>query len=236
MQQRSMYHSLLRSKQDPAGMTRNRTEHWLERMIMVKIIGVTGGIGSGKSSVARILKDLGAAVIDADVLAKSVTSAGTKALDELVGHFGRGIIGDDGELDRKKLADIVFSDADKLAMLNAITHKYIAEKIYDTVEVLKNTGKWDTIVLDVPIPIEKGFIDLADEIWVVSAERETRIRRVMERSGYTYEEISARIDSQMKDDEYLKLADEVIRNDDSIEELEQTVVRLFLAKKQQWQQ
>ena len=203
---------------------------------MLKIIGVTGGIGSGKSSVARILKDLGAAVIDADVLAKSVTSAGGKAFDELVGYFGDGIIGDDGEIDRKKLAHAVFSDAEKLKMLNAITHKHIAEKIYDTVEVLKNTGKWDTIVIDAPIPIEKGFIDLADEIWVVVADRETRIRRAMERSGYTYDEVAARIDSQMSEDEYLELADEVIRNGDSIEELEQTVVRLFLSKKQKWQQ
>ncbi len=203
---------------------------------MLKIIGVTGGIGSGKSSVARILKDLGAAVIDADVLAKSVTSAGGKAFDELVGYFGEEIVGDDGEIDRKKLAHAAFSDEEKLKMLNAITHKHIAEKIYDTVEVLKNTGKWDTIVIDAPIPIEKGFIDLADEIWVVVADRETRIRRAMERSGYTYDEVAARIDSQMSEDEYLELADEVIRNGDSIEELEQTVVRLFLSKKQKWQQ
>ncbi|HOJ80891.1 MAG TPA: dephospho-CoA kinase [Clostridiales bacterium] len=202
----------------------------------MKIIGVTGGIGSGKSSVARILKDLGAAVIDADVLAKSVTSAGGKAFDELVGYFGEEIVGDDGEIDRKKLAHAAFSDEEKLKMLNAITHKHIAEKIYDTVEVLKNTGKWDTIVIDAPIPIEKGFIDLADEIWVVVADRETRIRRAMERSGYTYDEVAARIDSQMSEDEYLELADEVIRNGDSIEELEQTVVRLFLSKKQKWQQ
>ncbi|HEY8350491.1 MAG TPA: dephospho-CoA kinase [Clostridia bacterium] len=205
-------------------------------MVMLKIIGVTGGIGSGKSSVARILKDLGAAVIDADVLAKSVTSAGGKAFDELVGYFGEEIVGDDGEIDRKKLAHAAFSDEEKLKMLNAITHKHIAEKIYDTVEVLKNTGKWDTIVIDAPIPIEKGFIDLADEIWVVVADRETRIRRAMERSGYTYDEVAARIDSQMSEDEYLELADEVIRNGDSIEELEQTVVRLFLSKKQKWQQ
>jgi len=217
-------------------MRQNRTEQWLERMVMLKIIGVTGGIGSGKSSVARILKDLGAAVIDADVLAKSVTSAGGKAFDELVGYFGEEIVGDDGEIDRKKLAHAAFSDEEKLKMLNAITHKHIAEKIYDTVEVLKNTGKWDTIVIDALIPIEKGFIDLADEIWVVVADRETRIRRAMERSGYTYDEVAARIDSQMSEDEYLELADEVIRNGDSIEELEQTVVRLFLSKKQKWQQ
>jgi len=123
-----------------------------------------------------------------------------------------------------------------LDALNEITHKYVVEKIYDTVELLKNSGKWDVIVLDVPIPIEKGFLDLADEVWVVVADRDVRTRRIMERSGYSYEEALKRIDSQMKDDEYVKLADEVLYNDDSIEELEQAVVRLFLAKKQEWHQ
>ncbi len=203
---------------------------------MLKIIGVTGGIGSGKSSVSRTLRDLGAAVVDADVLARSVTASGGKAFEELVGYFGAGIIDLNGELDRRKLAVAAFSDKNLLNALNTITHKYITEKIYDTVELLKNTGKWDMIVLDAPIPIERGFIDLADEIWVVAAEREARIRRVMERSGYTYDEAVKRIDSQMGDDEYLKLADEVLRNDGSIEELEQAVVKLFLGKKQEWHQ
>jgi len=205
-------------------------------MIMLKIIGVTGGIGSGKSTVSRTLRDLGAAVVDADVLAKSVTANGGKAFDELVSYFGKDILDSNGDLDRQKLADIAFCDKEKLDALNSITHKYIAQKIYDTVELLKNTGKWDVIVLDVPIPIEKGFLDLADEIWVVTADRETRIRRVMERSGCSYDEVVKRIDAQMKDDEYLKLADEVLYNNDSIEQLEQMVVKLFLSKKQQWHQ
>lgn len=203
---------------------------------MLKIIGVTGGIGSGKSTVSRTLRDLGAAVVDADVLAKSVTANGGKAFDELVSYFGKDILDSNGDLDRQKLADIAFCDKEKLDALNSITHKYIAQKIYDTVELLKNTGKWDVIVLDVPIPIEKGFLDLADEIWVVTADRETRIRRVMERSGCSYDEVVKRIDAQMKDDEYLKLADEVLYNNDSIEQLEQMVVKLFLSKKQQWHQ
>ena len=201
----------------------------------MKIIGVTGGIGSGKSAVSRTLRDLGAAVVDADVLAKGVTAAGGKAFDELVEYFGREIVGESGELDRAKLASIAFGDKVKLHALNCITHKHITEKIYDTVEILKNTGKWDIIVIDAPIPVEKGFMDLADEIWVVSADRETRIKRVMERSGFSYGNVSDRIDSQLRDEEYLKLADEVLYNNSSIEELEQTVVRLFLQKKQEWQ-
>ncbi len=204
-------------------------------MVTLKIIGVTGGIGSGKSTVSRTLRDLGAAVVDADVLAKSVTSSGGKAFDELVGYFGKDIVGPNGEIDRRKLAETAFGDKVMLHALNSITHKHIAAKLYETVELLKNAGKWEVIVLDVPIPVEKGFIDLAEEIWVVTADKETRIKRVMERSGFTYEEVYNRMDSQLRDDEYLKLADEVIYNEGSMEELEQAVVKLFLSKKQEWQ-
>lgn len=201
----------------------------------MKIVGVTGGIGSGKSVVSRILRDLGAAVVDADVIAKSVTSSTGKAFDELVSYFGADIVGENGEIDRQKLAEKAFGDKVMLHALNSITHKYVAEKLQDTVELLKSAGKWDVIVLDVPIPVQKGFIDLVDEIWVVTSERETRIKRVMERSGYTYEEVTNRMDSQLRDDEYLRLANEVIINDGSMEELEQAVVKLFLSKKQEWQ-
>lgn len=200
----------------------------------MKIIGVTGGIGSGKSSVSRTLRDLGAAVVDADVLARNVTSGG-KAFEELVSYFGSDIVGADGELDREKLAAVAFSDKVKLHALNSITHKYIVEKIYDTVEVLRSSGKWDIIVIDAPIPVEKGFMDLADEIWVVTADRETRIKRVMQRSGFSYESVSERINSQLRDEEYLRIADEVLYNNGSMEEIEQSVVRLFIQKKQEWQ-
>ena len=201
----------------------------------MKIIGVTGGIGSGKSTVSSTLRDLGAAVVDADVLARNVTAKGGKAFEELVGYFGSTIVAENGELDREKLAAEAFQDKVKLHALNAITHKYIADKIRDTVEFLKNAGKWDIIVIDAPIPLKKGFLDMADEVWVVVAERETRIRRVMSRSSLTYDAVADRISSQMRDDEYLKIANEVLYNDGTLEELEQTVVRLFLQKKQEWQ-
>lgn len=201
----------------------------------MKVIGVTGGIGSGKSTVSRVLRDLGAAVIDADVLARNITSAGGKALGELVEYFGEEILDDDGELNRSKLASIAFSDKVKLHALNSITHKYIAEKIHETVKAFSASDKWDIIVIDAPIPIEKGFLDLVDEVWVVTVERETRIKRVMDRSGFTYEAVSNRIDSQPGDEEYLRIADEVIDNNGSVEELEQAVVKLFLQKKQELQ-
>lgn len=201
----------------------------------MKIIGVTGGIGSGKSTVSSALRDLGAAVVDADVLARNVTASGGKAFDELVEYFGKEIVNENGELDRGKLSSIAFNDQVKLHALNCITHKHIADKLRDTVEILKNNGKYDIIVIDAPIPIQKGFLDLADEVWVVAADRDTRIKRVMDRSGYTNEDAVSRINSQLRDEEYLKIADEVLQNNGSPEELEQAVVKLFLQKKQEWQ-
>ncbi|MGI6669593.1 MAG: dephospho-CoA kinase [Acetivibrionales bacterium] len=201
----------------------------------MKIIGVTGGIGSGKSTVSRILKDLGAAVIDADAVAKNVTQAGGTAIEELAGYFGNEIIKENGELDREKLASLAFADAEKLNALNSITHKYISEKIQETVESIKKSGKFAITVIDAPIPVEKGFLDLVDEVWVVVADKDSRIKRVMERSGFSHDEITARIDAQLSDEEYIRLADEVLYNNESMEELEQTVVRLFLQKKQEWQ-
>lgn len=201
----------------------------------MKIIGVTGGIGSGKSAVARILRDLGAVVIDADSIARAVTAKGGKALEELTGYFGSRILDGNGDLNRKALADLVFKDPVKRHALEAITHKHIVSKILDGIENIKNSGKTEIVVIDVPIPLEHGFLDVVDEVWTVTAEKETRIGRVMERSGYTYEEAVDRINSQMKEEDYLKVADEVIRNDGSMDELEKSVVKLFIQKKQDWQ-
>lgn len=201
----------------------------------MKIIGVTGGIGSGKSAVARTLRDLGAVMIDADSIARAVTAKGGKALEELAGYFGSGILDENGDLNRKELADLVFKDPVRRHALEAITHKHIITKILDGVENIKNSGKTEVVVIDAPIPLEHGFLDVADEVWVVTAEKETRISRTMERSGYSYEEALDRINSQMKDEEYLQVSDDVIQNDGSMDELEKTVVKLFIQKKQDWQ-
>jgi dephospho-CoA kinase len=201
-------------------------------MMALRIIGVTGGIGSGKSTVSRILRDLGAAVIDADVIARTVTGKGGKALEELVAYFGTGILTAEGELDRQKMSVIVFDDPVRLHALNAITHKYVTEKILENIQSIKAFGNHDVIVVDCPLPVEHGFLDVVDEVWVVTADRVARVRRIMERSGCTAEEAQKRINAQKKEEEYLKLADEVIYNNNSIEELEKAVVRLFLLKRQ----
>jgi dephospho-CoA kinase len=197
----------------------------------LRIIGITGGIGSGKSTVSRILRDLGAKVIDADRIAREIVFKGGIALQELVDYFGIEILDDSGELDRKKLSEIVFTDIEKLEVLNTITHKYIIDRIYKEVDSAREEGLWDIVVVDAPIPIKSGFLDVADEIWVVSADKESRIKRVMERSGYTHDEAVNRINSQLKDEEYTRIADQVIHNEGSIEDLEKDVVKLYISTK-----
>lgn len=176
------------------------------------ILGVTGGIGSGKSTVSSILKELGAFVIDADVISRQVVMPGEKALAELTEVFGRDILDEWGQLQRKKLAGVVFNDKEKLKILNAIVHKYVAERIEDNVKE-QLAKKTEVIVIDAPIPIKTGFLDLCHRVWTVSAAEELRIKRVMERNGMSYEEAVARINSQIPEEEYNNIADTVINND-----------------------
>lgn len=190
----------------------------------MRIIGVTGGIGSGKSTVSKILASLGAQVIDADVLARQIVQKGQKALEEIVNYFGEVVLDSEGNLDRKKLSGIVFKDKKKLEALNSITHKYIAGKIIEEIKKIKED---ETVVVDAPIPIEHGFIDVVDEIWTVIADKEVRIKRVMERSGLTYNEVEDRINSQLSDEFYLSISDRVIVNNGSIEELRLQVEKYF---------
>lgn len=197
-------------------------------MVKVRVIGVTGGIGSGKSTVSRILRDLGAKIVDADKIARKIVVKGGEPLKEIVNYFGSEILDEDGELNRKKLAEIVFNKPEKLQVLNNITHGYIAEEIVKTVDCLKAENAADIIVIDAAIPIEHGFIDQCDEIWVVTASRETRVSRIMERNGLTREEAERRIDSQQSDEAYIRLADEIIVNEGSIEELENHIAKLFV--------
>lgn len=193
----------------------------------MRIIGITGTIGSGKSTVSKILEKLGAKVIDADAIARDVVRKGEKALSEIVEFFGSEVLDTDGELNRKKMAGIVFGNTEKLQVLNNIVHKYVKERMTKCIEEAGNAGNIDTVVIDVPIPIKDGFIDIADVIWVVTADIETRIDRVMKRNGLTREEVLKRINSQMSEEEYLKLADKIVYNNGDLEELEKQVIEYF---------
>lgn len=190
------------------------------------IIGITGGIGSGKSTVSRLLGEQGAAIIDADLIARQIVEKGQPALQELEDFFGPEILDGKGELDRKKLAGLVFGDETKLAVLNEITHRYVAERIIESVARYRQRGI-SLVAVDVPLPVKYGFLDVVDEVWVVTADQETRIQRVAERSGMTRDEALNRIRMQMSDAQYRELADRIIENNGSLEELREAVTRLL---------
>ncbi len=186
------------------------------------VLGVTGGIGSGKSTVSHILQEMGAVVIDADKISRDVVMPGEKALEELTEVFGEDILDAWGQLQRKKLAHMVFNDNEKLQKLNGILHKYVAQRINDNVKE-QQLKKTQIIVIDAPIPIKTGFLDLCHRVWTITADRELRIRRIMERNGMSYDEAVSRINSQLDEQEYIKIADTVIYNNDDYSLLKEDV-------------
>ncbi|NLX63444.1 MAG: dephospho-CoA kinase [Clostridiaceae bacterium] len=191
------------------------------------IIGVTGGIGAGKSSVSAILKELGAIVLDADLISRQVAEPYKPAWLEIKKTFGDDFIRDDNTLDRKKLAGEVFSSKEKRLLLEKIIHKEVIAVIKEELAALRKNGYIGTVVLDVPIPVREGFLDTADRVWVVVSDDETRINRLMKRSNMSRQEAEARMSSQLTQDEYIALAHEVIENNGSREELEKKVINLY---------
>lgn len=175
------------------------------------IVGLTGGIATGKSLVAGELKRLGAHIIDADMIAREVVEPGKPAYDDIVDEFGAGVVQPDGRLDRKAIADIVFCNKAALDRLNSITHPRIRERIRAEATRL-SADKDGLVVLDVALLIEMGVKYEVEKIIVVAAEREQQIERLMQRDNLTREEASRRVSCQMDIKEKLKYADYVIDN------------------------
>jgi len=198
----------------------------------IYVIGLTGGIASGKSTVSNMLSKLGAVVLDADLIAKEVTSPGSSGLQKLVDAFGKEILLPDGSLNRKKLAEIVFHDKDALRLLNSIVHPLVLQRIVTILDNLKRRAEEDgatkIVVLDAPLLLEVGAEKLADEVWVVSVDLECQVRRLMRREGFTREEAFSRINAQMPLSEKKRYADEVIDNNGTPEETEKRVKELWL--------
>jgi dephospho-CoA kinase len=176
----------------------------------VRIVGLTGGIAAGKSFVARRLSELGAVVVDADVLAREVVEPGTPGLDAIRSRFGDGVIAADGSLDRPALAAIVFSDAAARADLNAITHPAVRQRSHELFAAAAAADPDAIVVYDVPLLAEGSRRDEFDRILVVHADRDERMRRLVELRGMAADEAARRIDAQASDEERLALADDVI--------------------------
>ena len=190
------------------------------------VIGLTGGIASGKSTVSAKLKELGAAVIDADLLARDVVRKGEIAYNRIVQCFGADILLPSGDINRKKLGNIVFSDKEKLALLNNITHPEIIKRMKERIQELKAEGA-RVIVVDAAILIEMGLHKYVDSVWVVTVDRDTQIKRLIERDKFDYREAENRINSQFSNEVRKKYADVIIDNNRPIEEVGKTLEELW---------
>ena len=173
---------------------------------------MTGGIGSGKSTVSNYLKSKGCHIIDSDEISRAVTGPGGPALEPILMEFGVKVFNEDGTLNRKALADMVFSDDLKRKKLEDIVVTMVVNEFHAQVEHLKEEGYEGIVVFDAPLLFEFGLQEFCDETWFVNAGIETRIARVIRRDGATREEVMKRIDSQMPSYEKEQLADHTINN------------------------
>ena len=182
------------------------------------VIGLTGGIGTGKSEVSCLLEDLGAALVNADLVGHEVYRAGTDGWRELVKAFGGDVLGPDHEVDRARLGERVFGDPDALERLNAITHPRIFETIQQRLRMLEEKRTLVAVV-EAALLIEADWTALVDEIWVVTAREATVIQRIGRRDNSSRDAVRARIYAQMPQSERVKRADAVIENNGNRPEL-----------------
>ena len=186
---------------------------------MARIIGLTGGIASGKTTVSNILEELGAVVIDADKIARKVVEKDKPALNEIEKYFGREVLSENGELNREKLGNIVFNDAKLLKKLNEITHPYIIKEIVDEINWYKKTYNNRVIILDAALLIEQNLMYLVEEIWLVAAPEEVQLNRLIERGGISMDEARKRMDTQMPLKYKKRYAHRVIDNSEDLTHL-----------------
>ncbi|MFD0904004.1 dephospho-CoA kinase [Actinomadura sediminis] len=172
-------------------------------------VGLTGGIGSGKSEVSARLSGHGAVVIDADRIAREVVEPGTPGLAAVVREFGDGVLLPSGELDRAKVGSIVFNDADRLAALNAIVHPLVGERMQELMDAAPRDA---VVVYDVPLLVENGLAGMYDVVVVVDAPEEAQLDRLTSRRGMTEADARARMANQASRDERRAVADHVIDN------------------------
>lgn len=188
----------------------------------MKVIGLTGGIASGKSTIANLLRSLGAPVFDADAESRAVVARGRTALNEIAQTFGVEYLTDGGELNRAKMAELVFSDKEALKKLEGIIHKNVQAAAQGFLEDCRSKNM-PAAVLDVPLLIECGWYKNVDAVWLVAVDSETQIERAMARSNMTREEVKARIAAQMTLEEKRAYADLVIDNSGTFAETEKAV-------------
>ena len=189
----------------------------------MKTIGLTGGIGSGKSTVSQLLGELGAFVIDADKVGHEIYLPGKEAWKQVTAAFGQDILASDQNIDRKKLGAIVFGSDDARKKLNSIVHPLMFKDIDLRIKEKRADGFTKPIVVEAAILIEANWLPLADEVWLIVTNKNAVIERVASQRGLSAKDTEARIASQLSDTERRKYATLVIENDGSLEDLKKKV-------------
>ena len=193
---------------------------------MMKVIGLTGGIGSGKSTVSGFLAELGAVIIDADKVGHEAFKPDTELWHEVVAAFGKQILGPNGEIDRNKLGEMVFGNPELLSRLNQVMHPRMYDMVKTQIEDYRQQGV-NVVVLEAPLLLEAGWTSLVDEVWVTVASESTVLRRLEEQVGLSEQQSLARIRSQLPSQERIKQADVVIDTDFSLDEVKAKVKELW---------
>jgi len=186
------------------------------------VIGLTGGIGTGKTEVSRLLQEMGATVLNADQVGHEAYTPHSEAWNEVVRAFGKGILQDNGEIDRRKLGGIVFADTEQLEILNGIMHPRMAAIVREKLQGLNQRGV-EVAVVEAAVLFEAGWDSLVDEVWTTESPEEMVVVRLQERNGFSPEEIRKRIASQMSSSERSERATEVVNNSGELADLESTV-------------
>jgi dephospho-CoA kinase len=193
----------------------------------VLVVGLTGGIASGKSTVSCYLRELGAKIIDADVLARELVLPHSPAWQEIVNHFGAEILTKDGFLQRKKLGEIIFQSPTERKVLNKILHPKIKDKTIELIKLFRQKKDFPLLVIDAPLLIEAEMTEMVDEVWVVAIPEELQLQRLKARDNLSTLEAQKRIATQMSLQEKLKFASRVIDNSGSREETRRKVFILW---------
>jgi dephospho-CoA kinase len=196
------------------------------------ILGLTGNIGCGKSSLSKILMQNNIDVIDADIISRNIFED-KELLNLVFENFGENIKNLDGSLNRKALGNIVFNDDQKLVILNGLTHPKIKEKILNKINEIRNIGK-SLVVIDAALLIEGGYLDILDKLIVITCKESIQISRIQLRDNLTKEQAISRMNSQMSQDEKIKYADYIIDNSGDTNNLKHKAEELIRYMKENW--
>jgi dephospho-CoA kinase len=193
---------------------------------MSLVIGLTGGIASGKSTVSNMLKEMAIVIVDADIEARRAVEKGEPAYLKIIAEFGEEILLNNGEIDRQKLGSVIFHNAEKRQLLNGIVHPDVRRRMKDQTDAAILAGE-KVVVLDIPLLFESKLTSMVEKTILVYVDRDIQLKRLMERNNLSLEDADARINSQMPLSDKISLADAVINNNGSINETKQQLVEIL---------